>query len=257
MLQCMRHVEDKRTAPQDKKAKRQKLVRTNPSDAALQASQLHTEGYVVYRDAVRVPKALVKAIENDKSLYSTPIFNHEIEDADKRLRLQCPAERYGEFAPLKKQLVELLKKEHHVDNRKAAAWKIVESKAGCAVQPAHCDLRVDAVRGLSDAELPLFVLVALYESQLHVWPNSIRLLTDVDRTVYLEPIKRQTLELHPGDVVVCRVDLVHAGAAYEEFNARLHGFLDSKSRKAPSEADRDKNYIVKREDPRLARVILE
>jgi ectoine hydroxylase-related dioxygenase (phytanoyl-CoA dioxygenase family) len=67
-----------------------------------------------------------------------------------------------------------------------------------------------------------------------VWPRSIGLSADASRIS--GPIAKQTLELQPGDAVLFRGDLVHAGAAYKSDHLRMHCYLDSAAVKRAANA---------------------
>lgn len=71
--------------------------------------------------------------------------------------------------------------------------------------------------------MPLAVLIALEKrTTLNVWPKAIRNLQGVDN-----PIKSKLISLNPGDMLIFRGDLVHAGSKYKDENVRLHAYLDS------------------------------
>ena len=55
-----------------------------------------------------------------------------------------------------------------------------------------------------------------------VWPGSIRFNHEC-------PYAHSQLLLNKGDAIVFRGDLVHAGAAFDRFNARVHVYLDHSS----------------------------
>jgi hypothetical protein len=109
---------------------------------------------------------------------------------------------------------------------------------------------------VGDDEMPLFAIVALNQCRLHVWPKSIRLLTNRALAAATAPIKRHTLYMQPGDIVVCRVDLVHAGAAYDAFNLQLHCLLESDHVRRP-EKEKRQNWVIHRARDGLARTILK
>ena len=89
----------------------------------------------------------------------------------------------------------------------------------------HCDddpmLRIYEE---SATEVPLGVLLAMEKgARLLVFARSIH------RCVQLTPT---IIKLEPGDIVLFRCDLVHAGMDYEEPNIRFHAFLDTQHRRA-------------------------
>jgi hypothetical protein len=77
-----------------------------------------------------------------------------------------------------------------------------------------------------DDDVPLGCLIALEEgASFVIWPRSIRSNYVKDSI---------NVVLRPGDIIVFRGDLVHAGAAYQETNHRIHCYLDSSRRKRPT-----------------------
>jgi hypothetical protein len=61
------------------------------------------------------------------------------------------------------------------------------------------------------------------DTKLVVWPKSIGWMANPKRLPM--KIAKETLTLNPGDVVLFRADLVHAGAKYPKKNLRIHCFL--------------------------------
>jgi hypothetical protein len=187
-------------------------------------SKLHTRGYQVYRHAVSIGADVLEQLEL-QSGQGVPIFNDLDEVDDDGLRTQF---RPKKINGLINEVKGFLEQTPHLGKLKANAWVVIESKPGCADQPAHCDYPPHGLQGLEDDEVPLSVLVALTPgARLHVWPNSIHLITDPNKAKGIAPIARQTLELNVGDLVLFRADLAHAGGAYEQGNMRLFCYLDS------------------------------
>jgi hypothetical protein len=105
---------------------------------------------------------------------------------------------------------------------------VIQSVTGCQEQPAHTDYEPQP--GLGCEQIPLALLLAVMpDTKLHVWPCSINLNVDANRIT--EPILKHTLELQPGDAILFRGDLIHAGAAYDMEHLRMHCYLDSNTTK--------------------------
>ena len=80
-----------------------------------------------------------------------------------------------------------------------------------------------------DEDIPLaFICATQSHSTFVVWPGNIRGEIPDDTT-------KQILRLNPGDIIVFRGDLIHAGGAYAKRNVRVHFFIESK--KVPSDAN--------------------
>lgn len=105
----------------------------------------------------------------------------------------------------------------------------LESLPGCGRQAAHCDyVPTPELLATRDEEIPLLALIALEpHTRLDVWPASHRIIRGAPHTRSTSPSLRKTLDLEPGDLVIFRADLVHAGSAYDRRNIRLHAYLDS------------------------------
>jgi hypothetical protein len=110
-------------------------------------------------------------------------------------------------------------------------WVAIHSSPGCQEQVPHVDWTpcLDESHG-ADA---LSCLVALEDDTvLHVWPGSHKfvrqlLVNPSDERLTRKMDGRKSLTLNKGDVVMFRSDLVHAGAAYNSNNTRLHCYLDA------------------------------
>jgi hypothetical protein len=103
---------------------------------------------------------------------------------------------------------------------------MITSEPRCEEQPAHTDAEIYTLRRLVRDDdgvfggYPAGCIVAIQDgTMLKVWPYSINFS---EEKTYLPVI----LELNAGDVLFFRLDLIHAGAAYEVRNRRIHCFLD-------------------------------
>lgn len=114
-----------------------------------------------------------------------------------------------------------------VDKRLGDDFVFLLSEAGCAEQTVHTDF--DPNKKYNDDGIaqgyPLGCLLALESgTKLVVWPGSNNF--DTEKT-YL----RTEVTLNAGDVLLFRADLLHAGAAYDQSNIRVHCFLDRRAYK--------------------------
>jgi len=201
-------------------------------------SQLHTVGYRIHHGAVPVTEDLVQAMNKHAKHATTTsvIFNNKRRGGDKK-RSQTPITASVKGMPMKKFYASLMmfateKYPNLVPNTMTA----LTSEPGCKAQLPHCDYVPSYELALaSDTLAPLGCLVAIEpDTKLRIWPSSIRLsyLADGQRDSYIQnvtkgPIKCEEVTLYPGDILVFRGDLVHAGSAYPNGNTRVHLYLDS------------------------------
>ena len=187
---------------------------------------LHTDGYTVYRGAIDIKENSVSELIK-RGRKGAIIFNHhETRPHNDRRRSQATIKGFSTGMGIcindfiMKQFPELTPTD----------WVVIHSKPDCGDQAAHCDyIPSHQMIRSSDSQFPLAVLVAVMPgTKLHVWPGSIR-LAYTNPNIYrgMPAIHRKTVNLDPGDVLVFRGDLVHAGAAYKKENVRVHCFLDS------------------------------
>ena len=74
--------------------------------------------------------------------------------------------------------------------------------------------------------MPLGCVIAVMpNTPFIVWHGAIRCF---DRPADGRVFHPKVLMLQPGDMLIFRGDLVHAGAAFDEFNVRIHAYLDVK-----------------------------
>lgn len=199
---------------------------------------LHTNGYVIHRGAIPINNDLHKSFDAMTSgqahLVPKVIFNNKKRGGDKK-RLQMPL-----TASNGTTLTKMFHKsfmtfaETNYPDLIPNDMVILTSRPGCQQQLPHCDYEPTyEFATTSDAQVPLGCLVAVEPgTKLCVWPNSIRLsiLAPELLTKWLEehgPIDMKIIELRPGDVLVFRGDLIHAGAEYTQGNNRVHMYLDS------------------------------
>jgi hypothetical protein len=136
-------------------------------------------------------------------------FRH-IFNPDKR-RMQAPVKDRCEFAS---RLCRVL--HEHMDGRSLGSMVVLKSEPGCKQQAWHTDYDPDIIKSLHRP--PMGVMVALQDDTLfEVYPHTQHTLMR-------------------GDVLVFEGGVVHAGAAYNRENVRIHAYLDS------NECRRDWNH---------------
>jgi hypothetical protein len=112
-----------------------------------------------------------------------------------------------------------------VPSRTASTMMALLSLDGCGPQRPHADYTRESLEGIQDdgfcSGLPLGVVVALQPNTFFdAWPGAI--IRDESRLFY----EHKELKLGPRDAVFFLGNAVHAGAAFEKENVRLHCYLD-------------------------------
>ena len=226
---------------------------TEKSAIAPTQSDLHTNGFQVYPGGASVTDILLQKLRQHAQGKSRRIFNHNEQDKrddSKRRQCNCPTKNkdYQVFDRAIREFVAAkvntsLSPENPV---------ILHSRPGCQPQAAHCDYEPNQhLKACKDSQIPLALVVCLMpNTTLRVWPKSHRLVTGNSECTSIEC---QKLSLTPGDIVVFRGDLVHAGSEYEQENFRVHYYLDSPL--VPREKNRTW-LIAKQASPELQQAIL-
>lgn len=140
-----------------------------------------------------------------------PIFNPD----SKRVQNNLSAD-----SAVTSRLLEFLQSEQLVEGRQIGPAVALHSHAGCERQPWHTDYDPECVRRC--AAKPMGVILALQ-----------------DHTRVL--LRDEEVTLCAGDVFVFDGDVVHAGAAYDEPNTRIHVYLDSPGVRRP----KNETYLVR------------
>lgn len=191
---------------------------------------LHSDGFVVYPGAITVSDKLQEQLLKRCRKNARTIFNHhEDRNINDHKRQQCSLTRntvkINEFLD---QVEEMISENHpHLNSNN---WVVIYSKAGCGDQASHCDyVPNNQLARIPDEVFPLALLVAIMPgTKIHIWKGSHRLAyLNRECLEEAEPVEKTTVYLNPGDVLVFRGDLVHAGAGYEDENVRVHTFLES------------------------------
>jgi ectoine hydroxylase-related dioxygenase (phytanoyl-CoA dioxygenase family) len=190
---------------------------------------LHTDGFIVHKSIIDVSNDLLDDIKSQAKRCDV-IFNHNKKHKknDKKRSQMALNQQSGVSKEFSDELYEFLNETY--PNLMPADTVIIKSLPGCQQQMPHTDyMPTVELRDVPDDYMPLGCIVAVMPSTyLYVWPNSIRLSTKPKEvTDKLKPIKPLKLELQPGDILIFRGDLVHAGSDYDTYNYRIHTYLDS------------------------------
>jgi len=205
---------------------------------------LHTDGYCIHPNVFSTKSILndMTKINNDtSSIANQVIFNNKRSGGDKK-RLQTPISAINtKSSQAFTRTIQNFAKTYY-PNHNPNSIVILTSLPGCDEQLAHCDYAPSTeFATVSDDMVPLGCIIALEPgTKLKIWPKSIRLsfMNNLIRSDFIEsingPIRPIEIELNPGDVLVFRGDLVHAGSAYNTKNNRIHLYLDSPLVSRPS-----------------------
>ena len=187
---------------------------------------LERDGFVVYQgffamDDVEREKLLAEArsLREDESIFNST----DREDTDRRQRLlSSMGSRVSELGQRVEASLCCL-----FPGYVANDTVVLTSQAGCTDQRAHCDSSpadFELCRTPEGQPALSSIVGVMQGSCVDVWAGAF--------DVYKGPSSVQTVFhptrvwLNPGDLLVFRRDLVHAGCGYEEWNARLHSYLD-------------------------------
>jgi hypothetical protein len=178
-------------------------------DAKL-VKQLHINGYCVVKHCLKWDPAQLTRLQ--KTVNKGAIFNNS--GKNDLLR------RQKEIQPIA-QMDKVLQK--WFPGKLLNTWFLLYSVGGCKQQIPHTDYSPgEHWKRICNENVPLAALTTLSpRSKLVVWPGNIRFAK--------VPTMQEAKVLHykRGDLVLFRGDLVHAGAAFEKDNFRIHVYLDS------------------------------
>ena len=183
--------------------------------------QLHEHGYEIHRGAMLIDEDTTALFENIPDEKFHVIFNNGPADDPcndgRRLQMDLDSVRGAEAQSFHRSLTAVLSK--LFPRHRVAGAHVLRCKAGCLPQRCHVDYCPEQCNAW-DTDVPLACLVALKDHTfIDVWPGAIRFDSE-------KVFTHQSLELKRGDVLVFRGDLVHAGAAFAEENARIHCYLE-------------------------------
>jgi len=198
-----------------------KSLRLTLDDHEVVPEQLHGLGYQVFREFVKVPSTFGGIEQVLKQCPNETLINNELlesESNDLMRRQTCfqfIKDRLRNASTFEALVVEKLAR--LFPQHCCADMVILSSQPGCLAQMAHTDYSVEECHG---SIVPLACIVALMDNTpLDVWPGSIGGETGL--------FAHSQIRLNRGDALVFRGDLVHGGAAFDAFNARLHVYLDN------------------------------
>jgi ectoine hydroxylase-related dioxygenase (phytanoyl-CoA dioxygenase family) len=164
------------------------------------------------------------------------IFNNS--GKNDRLRTQSVLRTNSKLYHQLKQLV--AKEFPHLTPNDAV---VLQSKPGCAAQKVHADYNIFDLKH-HNSTIPYSLLLALDEhTRLTVYPGSHRLSEKGNE----EHFYQSEICLSPGDVIFFRGDLLHAGCAYNQKNARVHMYLDSTTHVR----EKDRTWILEQQPVHL------
>lgn len=203
-------------------------------------SPLHQKGYIVHTRAIPIEASHREAVEECVTLRrerkkprKDAIFNNKRNSTGDNKRLLMPVRT--DLSGLRSSILAWvhLNYPHHTPTE----MTIITSLPGCKRQVAHCDCEPTPEQAMTqDAHFPCSCLVALEEgTRLYVWPGTIRFSTNPDLADKItKRMPMEIIDLGPGDIVIFRGDLIHAGADYSKTNHRIHLHLDCPVLKKPS-----------------------
>lgn len=222
---------------QYRQQKEQEQIETHstslPNYKDIDLNELYENGYMVLKSHVYIPDKIIRSLLGFSDADGGAIFNHnEISQENdlKRRQYFIKPDAYQ----TKKFMDSLDRNLRHIfPSLYPNDWVILEAKPGCKPQAAHTDY-FPPVCPLEIHEIPINVLIALQKNtSLNVWPKSHKLVSteylgdDVRRYDNdIKPIHKKVIKMEPGDMLLFRGDLVHAGAGYSELNFRMHCYLD-------------------------------
>ena len=171
------------------------MVLTRRQAAAAQVKVKNVQGFKIFRRAIVVHSEEVNKIANI-AFTGSSIFNPD------KLRFQQDLQHKNTVVA---RILSVLQEQELLEGRIVGPAVALHSFPGCLQQQFHTDYDAGSV---NRAECkPLGILAALQD-------NTFFILQD------------QQLALQKGDLLAFDGDLVHAGAAYEENNTRIHVYLD-------------------------------
>lgn len=169
--------------------------------------------YTVLRNAVEISDSAYKTVHT-RAKRAVPIFNNNEEHGTDRRRAQTAFDRFETTGLI--ALTASVERALHTAGilgpgtarQTTTDWVVLVSTPGCQQQHMHTDFDRKAMVDVKDDDKPAGVIVGFQ-------PNT-KLV-----------VNGKTIVFGRGDVVVFRGDTMHAGAAYDERNVRVHAYVDS------------------------------
>jgi hypothetical protein len=166
---------------------------------------------------------IVEAIRGQAQIKGRKIFNHNTTNGKtdrRRSQWAIPAKTKPESLQIFIRIF-LERVADLLPGAQVHSCAALYSDRGCQIQPAHRDY--DPADATSAENVS--VLLALEDhTHLHVWPGSHNMSADQP----IDEIRRETIVMNRGDVLVFKSHLVHAGASYmDKSNVRLHCYASN------------------------------
>jgi hypothetical protein len=166
--------------------------------------------------------------EYGRSIFQQVNHNSHFQD-NKRLQVvgtDVPSALRQAYSPINTFVNDLIRR---VDSTlRVSPESIIVSLPDCIPQSFHGDYDFDNPA----SKKSLFILAGLMTSRLHY--------LEFHAAISISKV----LTYNAGDLVVCRGDLIHAGAGYADANVRLHYYVDlPRSRQRTPARKVDKTYI--------------
>ena len=180
-------------------------------------------GYHIMKNRITIPNSVINDFHLQIQKSAAPIFNTKRND-NRRIQRNLTVNRTNRR--FMEQINQIIKEINPLLD--PSDWTILSSKPGCKRQLAHLDYEyTDDFRKITEEpeKIPLLVLVGLEpNTSIYIWPNSIEIIQQKYKGLPDGPTR---IELEPGDILIFRADMIHAGSEYEDINIRLHCYLDS------------------------------
>lgn len=189
---------------------------------------LNKDGLQVFKSMVSISEEEFGLLEACSCLddYVETLFNNEAVDhtLNDKLRKQIPFEtfiddkKYAALELFQQEIYEKLRRQFPEHTPREMV--ILRSEAGCKSQRAHTDYLPKDLKKMN-GQVPLACIIAVQnETWFECWPGAFDCFDGSNSFEF------QKLVLNAGDVLVFRGDFVHAGAAFDDCNIRVHVYLD-------------------------------
>ena len=202
-------------------------------------SYMDKAGYQIYKSTLCLTPdeaILVRVMTED----ATTIFNHWDASKDDNKRRQAHFHSILDIQNQSSDNIQLIEKIHshlinfchiHVPENSVQDPVFIMSLPGCLEQPPHCDYNTASFGQNIYPHGPFGLLLCLdgQGTRFVVWEGShrtIRRAKSRRSTKGISNVRRKVIYLDPGDILIFRGDLVHAGAGFENLNIRVHCYLD-------------------------------
>ena len=195
----------------------------------LESSRLNRDGYCIYRGEFPLSEAEIDMLKRQAMVEENVelLFNNALlgDDENDELRKQIP---FSAFMDVAAELFERIhaKLGRMFNKHYAQDMNLLRSDPECKAQLPHADVTRLALEMSRDDCMPLGCVIAtMPNTPFIVWEGAIRCFDPpADERLFYPKV----LLLQPGDMLIFRGDLVHAGAAFDKFNVRIHAYLDVK-----------------------------